>query len=213
MGGLRLLRLVVLALLVGAGTLCATTASAQTTAYNGGSPSFIALTVNVSASVGSQCGFVTGSVPSGTPNYANFDTAGFDQSFTFKLSCTSASRVGVVSTNGGLLTSGSVPSGYAVKAPYDVQLSLVGNSTNVTATCTAADLVAAGTTCAATYLATVGPNFTGPASTTKGLQLTGPATNGSNSTIRVKANAYAGSSVLMAGTYNDTLTVTVSPST
>lgn len=192
---------------------CAGSAWAETTAYavGDGSPNSIALPVQVTASVGGHCGFATGSAPSGSVNQGNFDTAGFDRSFTFKLDCTGPSRVGVVSSNGGLLTGGSVPTGYTTKAPYDVQLSLVGNSTNVSSTCGASDLVAGGTSCAPTYVTGgANNNFTGPASTSKGLRLTGAATSGNDSTIRVVALAYAGSAILTNGTYNDTLTITVS---
>jgi hypothetical protein len=175
------------------------------------SPNFWATNIAVTASVGTRCAFLTGNAPSGSLNAPNFDVIGFDQTYNFKLDCTGPSRVGVVSTNGGLLTGGAVPSGYANKAPYDVQLSLVGNAASATSACAAAQLIATNnaTTCTATYL-TGGNNIAGPASPTKGLLVSGLATNGATSTIRVKANQYAGSSVLAAGTYNDILTITVS---
>ena len=112
------------------------------------------------------------------------------------------------------MTGGSVPAGYGNKAPYDVQLNLRNDAGTITATsaCQAAQLSAANVaaTCTAQYL-TAGTNFAGTASTTRGLRLNGAATSlTTNQTIRVKANAYAGSDILTAGTYTDTLTVTVS---
>ncbi len=178
------------------------------------SPNHRVLTVQVLASVGGRCGFATGNAPSGSFNQPDIDTNGIDQTFSFKLDCTAASRVAVVSANGGLKASISgLPTGYTDFAPYDVQLNLVGNATSATATCGASNLTAsAPATCTPTYLPAVGSNFKGTASTSVGLLLAGLANNGSASTLRVKANAFAGPTVLAASTaYTDTLVVTVSP--
>lgn len=184
------------------------------TAYYGGSPDRLTLTVDVRASVAARCGFLPASAPGANYVEPDFETQGFDRVAAFKLDCTSASRVGVVSSNGGLATGGAAAGpGYTALAPYDVQLTLNGNAVSASATCGAKDLVATGSACAPTYLPAAGPNFSGPASATKGLRLAGPATIGSDSTIRLKANAYAGSPILTAGTYVDTLTVTISPAT
>jgi hypothetical protein len=194
--------------------LAAAVPCAAQTAYYAGSPDRLNLTVEVRASISARCGFVPASAPGASYVEPNFETQGFDRVAAFKLDCTSASRVGVVSSNGGLSTGGAAAGpGYTATAPYDVQLTLNGNATSATATCGAKDLVPASNACAPTYLAAVGPNFSGPASATQGLRLGGPATIGSDSTIRVKANAYAGASILTAGTYSDTLTVTISPAT
>jgi hypothetical protein len=187
---------------------------AAQTAYYGGSPDRLNLTVEVRASVNARCGFLPSSAPGASYVEPNFETQGFDRVAAFKLDCTSASRVGVVSSNGGLSTGAAAAGpGYTALAPYDVQLTLNGNAVSASATCGAKDLVATSNTCAPTYLPAVGPNFSGPASATKGLRLAGPATIGSDSTIRLKANAYAGAAILTAGTYVDTLTVTISPAT
>ncbi|WP_415642038.1 hypothetical protein [Sphingomonas antarctica] len=183
------------------------------TAYYGGSPDRLSLTVDVRASVAARCGFAPASAPGASYVEPDFETQGFDRVAAFKLDCTSASRVGVVSSNGGLATGAAAGPGYAALAPYDVQLTLNGNALSATATCGAKDLIASSNACAPTYLPAVGPNFTGPASASKGLRLPGPATIGSDSTIRLKAGAYAGASILTAGTYVDTLTVTISPAT
>lgn len=212
------------AIILGAtGLAFANPAQAQTanTAYAAGyaapynAPNLVTLApIQVMASVGGRCGFAAGNAPNGSVNAPSFDTLGFDQSFNFILDCTGAFRVGVVSLNGGLLTGGSVPSGYGNKAPYDVQLNLRNDANTVTATsaCQAAQLFAANNaaTCTAQYL-TGGTNFSGAASTTRGLRVNGAATSlATNQIIRVKANAYAGPDILTAGTYTDTLTVTVS---
>ena len=171
--------------------------------------------IPVTASVGGRCGFAAGNAPTGSRNFPNFDTLGLFAEFAFKLDCTGAFRVGVLSTSGGLVTSGAVPTGYTNKAPYDVGLSLQSDSGTVTATsaCRASELVSAGSPtsmCSPQFLA-AGLNFSGVASTSSGLRVSGAATNLSTiQTIRVKANAYAGSDILTAGDYKDTLTVTVS---
>jgi hypothetical protein len=187
---------------------------AAQTAYYGGSPDRLALTIEVRASISARCGFVPASAPGANYVEPDFETQGFDRTAVFKLDCTSASRVGVVSANGGL-ANGAVAAGpgYTALAPYDVQLNLAGDGMSVSATCGAKDLVPASNACAPTYLPAVGPNFSGPASATQGLRLGGPATLGSDSSIRVKANAYTGAAILTAGTYSDTLTVTISPAT
>ena len=181
-------------------------AAAQTTAYapSQGSPNSIAIPVQVTASVGGRCGFASGEAPSGSFDQPNFDSTGFSHDFTFVLDCTGPSRVAVVSSNGGLLTGGTAPTGYAVRAPYDVTLNLVANggAPVVAATC-AADTLTAGSTCA---------QFLGPASTTQGLRLSAASTNQTGSYLRVSAPPYAGSAMLIAGNYADTLTVTLSAS-
>ncbi len=182
---------------------------------NGSAAGQIALSpIRVLASVGGRCGFVSGSAPNGAVNQPNFDVTGFDQTFTFVLNCTGPSRVGVVSTNGGMKqATASLPSGYANFAPYDVGLTLNGNAgATISASCDANSLIASATGCTTAYGGTGGTqtNFTGPASTTKGLRLASPSTTGVNSSIRVRAAQYAGASVLVDGTYGDTLTITLS---
>jgi hypothetical protein len=196
------------ALLVAAATSLAAPAGAQTTAYapGDGAPNSIALTVDVKASVGGRCGFAELGAPSGSFDQRNFDVTGFTHDFLFSLNCTGPSRVAVVSSNGGLKTAGSAPSGYAVLAPYDVSLHLVSNTAaTADATCAAATLVAGTGTCA---------DFLGPASTTQGLRIAAPSTNQTGSYLRVAAAAYnqAVGPTLVAGEYADTLTVTLSAS-
>ena len=97
--------------------------------------------------------------------------------------------------------------GYQNLAPYDVSLNLpydTGSSTGtVTATCPVAQIDQA--------LGSSSCNFKGTATTTNGLSVP-RSFNLSGSYIQVAAPAYAGPDVLISGTYNDTLVVTVSPS-
>jgi hypothetical protein len=196
------MRKAALACAVVAGLWCGQSA-AQTTAYapGHGSPNSIVLSVPVTASINNHCGFAT--APSGTYNQPDFDDVGLFHDFSFTLDCTLPLRVGVVSSNGGLLASaGSLPSGYIDFAPYDVTLNLVGDAVNASATCAAATLTT-GSTCT---------TFLGPATTTQGLRLNGPANQTTGSYLRVSAPPYPGPDVLVAATYNDTLVVTLSAS-
>ena len=170
------------------------------TAYAGGSP--VVLTIPVTASVGGRCGFAEGAVPSGSFNKDNFDRTGFSAQFDFSLNCTGPSRVAVSSSNGGLQTAAGAPTGYRNKADYQVSLLLLANNgTRAEATC-AASTLASGGSC----------GFAGKASTTQGLQLASAAVNQPGSYLRISAPAQStASSVLVAGSYSDVLTITVSP--
>jgi hypothetical protein len=110
--------------------------------------------------------------------------------------------VAVSSSNGGLLTNAAASAGYRNKADYQVSLHLLANNgTKAEATC-AASALATGGTC----------SFAGKASTSNGLQLASAAVNQPGSYIRISAPAQSTtSSVLVAGSYSDVLTVTVSP--
>lgn len=190
-------RLLLLAGLLGTG---AAQAQSVQTAYAGGSP--VVITIPVTASVGGRCGFVGGALPSGSFNKDNFDQTGFSAQFDFSLNCTGPSRVAISSSNGGLLTSAAAPAGYRNKADYQVSLLLLANNgTRAEASC-AASTLASGGTC----------GFAGKASTTQGLQLASTAVNQPGSYVRISAPAQgAASSVLIVGSYSDTLTITVSP--
>jgi hypothetical protein len=174
--------------------------NAQTTAVAGGSPDHTDLSIPVTASVANRCSFTVGGAFT-----ASDINAGFTHDFTILLQCNVASRMGVVSTNGGLLAAVPQPSeGYTRLAPYDVALNLVGNAgvTTVNAVCNVATLASA---------AEVPCSFRGPASTTQGLRLSGPSTGAVGSYLRVSATPYAGAGTLVASsTYADTLVVTLS---
>src|SRR3954469_166064 len=184
-------------------------ADSQTTifAVGQGSPNQQDLPINVTASVGGRCGFQDAGAPNGNVDTPNFDVTGINGSVPFKLNCTGAARVAVVSLNGGLLNTGTTGAGYSGLAPYDVKLTLVPNAGSpVVATCPVATLkTGAVAVCAPT-------DFRGTASATTGLRLGAPSTT-PTSTIEITAPAYAGAATLIAGNYSDTLTVTVSPST
>lgn len=193
---LRLLSL----LLAGLSWAGAAQAQSAQTAYAGGSP--VVLTIPVTASVGGRCGFGDGALPSGSFHKDNFDQTGFSAQFDFSLNCTGPSRVAVSSSNSGLLSATSAPTGYRNRADYQVSLLLLANNgTKAEATC-AASTLAGGGTCA----------FAGSASTNQGLQLASAAVNQPGSYLRISAPAQGtSSSVLVAGSYSDVLTITVSP--
>ena len=158
------------------------------------------LRIPVTAQVSPQCGFAT--APNGSVNQPDFDVTGIPAAdFTFQLECSGPSRVAIVSQNGGLLTGGTVPAGYATLAPYDVELNVVANNNadNFNDSCTAEDLAANN-----------GCSFYGTASGTVGGFIPSPSVGQNGSYVRVSAQVYAGTAILVDGTYNDILTVTLS---
>jgi hypothetical protein len=167
------------------------------------------LQIPVRAQVTPACGFAT--APNGSRNVGELNNA-FSESFDFQIRCSTPSRVGVVSTNGGLLAVGAgIAPGYTALAPYEVALNLAGT------TSVAGGPIVASATCPASSLKLVGSacGFFGAATPTNGLRLPAGSigTTLPSSSIRVFAGSYAGADVLIASTnYSDTLTVTVSPS-
>lgn len=172
-------------------------------APSGSQPNAV-LTIPVTASVGGTCGFQT--PPNADRNVGQIDTTAWTETVDFTPECTAPWRIAVSSANGGLLTAGTPEPGYRNKAPYTVWLNIVqdGNATPVTANCAVADLYHA--------LGSSGCPFKGTASATEGLSVL-RSFGLAGSYIRVAAPAYPGPDVLIAGTYTDTLTVTVSPAT
>jgi hypothetical protein len=186
-----------LALVLAGASAPAFAQSTPGTAYFGTGTPNIPLTVPVLATVGGRCGFATSGAPSG--NYAiptPIDTTAWSRQFPFTLECSGPFRIAVVSNNGGLKTTATTDPGYASLAPYDT-----GGTT--TGTCAASSLTSSATTTCA---------LRGTASATVGLPVPNPSYQLSGSYLQVGAPAYAGPGTLIAGTYSDTLVVTVSPS-
>ena len=186
--------------------MCLDDASAQVTAYAGGSPSNIVLSIPVTASVGGRCGFAPGLAPSGSTDVGEVNNA-FSADFPFTLECTVPFRAAVISQNGGLLAASATPAtGYTNLAPYLVDLNLVGDPgvTPVSGTCDTADLqTSSGAACV----------FKGPATASQGLRLNGSSYDAPGSFLRVRRDAYAAPAILTAAnTYADSLTVTLSVS-
>lgn len=158
------------------------------------------LSVPVRASVGGTCGFATNGAPNG--NFTNLAVeGGWTAQVPFTAECTAPWRIAVSSANGALKNTATAATGYANKAPYDVALNVASDSGTVTGTCPVAllDQALPSSTC----------TFKGTATTTNGLQI--PRSFGlAGSYIRMTAPAYTGS-ILVNGTYSDTLIVTVSP--
>lgn len=167
-------------------------------------PDKAVLRIPVTASVGGQCGFAT--APNATRDVGQIDTTPINEIVNFVPECTAPWRIAVTSQNGGLLTEpgATLPSGYRNKAPYTVTLNInnEGTPSPLTASCDVANLEAAGGPC----------NFKGTASSTVGL-LVPRSYQLATSNITLSAPAYTGPGVLIAGNYQDTLTVTVSPAT
>ncbi len=168
-----------------------------------GKQSVAVLSIPVTASVNTRCGFQQTIDENFDVGY--IDQAQWSRSTTFVPECTTPWRIAISSTNGGLLTddAGALPGGYYNKAPYTVALNINTDGGVVEASCAAADLHdSAGTTC----------EFKGTATIADGMRVT-RSYQRDPSQITVSAPAYAGPGVLISGTYTDTLTVTVSPST
>ena len=163
------------------------------------------LEIPVTASVGGACGFQT--APEDTVDAGEIDVAGWTKQVPFTAQCTAPWHIAVSSQNGGLATSGAVETGYRNKAPYTVTLNVehdAGTPGTVSASCPVAEIHAA--------LATSNCDFAGTATKSHGLDI--PRSYGlTGSYVEVSAPAYNGPGVLIAGTYTDTLTVTVSPAT
>lgn len=189
--------------------VCASTTAAQTfvpqpgTAYaNGYGPSSLQIAVPVIATVGGRCGFATGGAPSGTKDAGAIDENAWFRDYGFTLECTGPSRLAITSTNGGLKTAGGSVPGYAVMAPYDVAVSITRGGGITSGNCPASELLEGATgNCA----------LRGTASPTVGLFVASPSFALSGSYIRLSAPAYSGPGVLVAGSYGDTLKVTISP--
>lgn len=184
--------------------LCAVTfasgAQAQITTGVVYNPNSGELRIPVTAQVSPQCGFAT--APNGSVTQPDFDVTGIPEAdFTFQLECSGPSRVAIVSSNGGLMTGGMVPAGYATLAPYDVRLIVKANDSNddYNEICSAEDLGAGGSC-----------DFYGTASGTVGGFIVSPSVGQDGSMVQVSAPIYMGTDVLVDGTYNDTLTVTLS---
>ena len=168
-----------------------------------GKRSTAVLSIPVRASVNTRCGFQQTIDENFDVGY--IDEAQWTRSTTFVPECTTPWRIAISSTNGGLLTdnTASLPVGYANKAPYTVALNINTDGGVEQASCAAADLRdTAGTACA----------FRGTATMTEGMRVA-RSYRLNPSQITVSAPAYAGPGVLISGTYTDTLTITVSPST
>lgn len=166
-------------------------------------PSSAKLQIVVRASVGGSCGFASGSAPSGTVNAGAIDTTAWNSQVSFVPECTAPWRIAVMSQNGGLLTATPAPtSGFRNLAPYTVALHVVHDTAVIDANCEAKDLASPNGGCA----------FQGVASAENGLQVP-RAYNTSGSYLQASAPAFQGQDVLVAGIYQDVLTVTVSPAT
>lgn len=156
--------------------------------------------IPVTASVGGTCGFTT--APNANLFHANIDTTGWSDQVPFTVECTAPWRIAVSSQNGALKNAATVAAGYQNKAPYTVSLNVSSDGGTVTAACPVAEIDQAVGSSPCTFKGTAAP--------TAGLVI--PRSFGlAGSYIQVAAPAYAGPDLLVSGTYNDTLVVTISP--
>ena len=193
-----------MALALLASTAPAMAQNVPNTAYHGGSPTSITVSVPVIATVGGSCGFAAGAAPSGSYNAGAIDTTAWTNDFTFTLQCTGPSRLAIVSQNGGLKRGPAavVTPGYTDLSPYNVAVSIVRTGGTTTGNCPASELLtSASGVCA----------LRGTASPTVGLYVNTPSFNLGGSYVRVSAPAFPGPDILREGAYADTLIVTVSP--
>lgn len=172
------------------------------TAYNGYSPDRIDLTIPVIATIGGRCGFADNYAPQGALDAGLIDTADWSGEFDFMLECTGPSRIAVVSSNGGLKTDTPAAPGYLNLAPYNVGVHVARIGGAASGSCQSSSLATDATDVCA---------LRGPASTDDGLIVASPSYRLSGSYLTIGAPKYLGPGVLMAGTYRDTLTVTISP--
>ena len=188
----------VLGLLAFAQPVLADPSTLPSPTYTPGSP--FTGTIKVTASVGGACGFA--SAPSDNYSVSDIDTADWFRQKDFNLDCNVASRVAVISTNGGLKTTSPITTGYTNLAPYTVDLFLQGSTTTSSGSCTAASLKDG--TCTDFY-------GTAQIGQTAGLRLASSSVNIPGSYIKLRAPAYgfAGPNLLINGTYSDTLTISV----
>ncbi len=184
-------------------------AAAQTAYFpvTGGpqSPTFIAVTVPVKASIGGSCNFATTGTPNGSyaiPGFVDTNTT-WSNDFAMTLECTGPSRLAISSLNGGLQTA-AAPSapGYTNLAPYTVDVNVVRTGGTTTGTCPAEALKSGSLTVC---------DLRGTASASVGLAIPTASFGLSGSYVRVKAPAVPAADILINGGYSDTLIITVSP--
>lgn len=204
------LRPVALAALLAIAPVSAQAATAPITAYYPeagvpvGAPSQAVMQIPVTATVGGTCGFTTGGAPNGSIDAGQIDVSSWSGQVPFTVRCTAPWRMAVSSNKGALETPGTDVTGYSRRAPYDVKLHVNTDAGVVERNCAVA-LIAQ----------TAGPtscDFEGTASTSNGLLLQ-RSYDLTGSYIQASAPAYTGSDILVAGSYADTLIVSISPAT
>lgn len=183
---------------------CSPSVCAQSTiATYGGSSASLSFSIPVTASVSNRCGFAAGAAPSGSFDAGAIDHVAWSNDFAFTLDCSGPSRIAIVSRNAGLKADQPQPDpSYANVAPYSVAISVAQGAGPVGAACSSVQLAAnTGQAC----------TLAGTASATQGLLIPAASASLPGSFMRVSAPAYSGSNALVAGTYADTLTVSIAP--
>ncbi len=151
------------------------------------------LTINAIGAVPQACSIAVAS-PFGT---AALGTAGM-ASATATVNCNTGFVLKVTSANGALRTSAAATTGFANALPYSLFVSLpLDNASTISATCAATALVAGQASCA---LSPAGSGLT-----SGGLSAIGK-------TAQLQAQWAAPTSSLVAGSYSDTITVSIAAS-
>lgn len=167
-------------------------------------PTSKALSIPVHASIGGSCTFAAGGAPNDSYIIPQpIDTNPWSRQVPMTLNCTGPSRLAIVSSNGGLLTGGTPASGYATLAPYTVAVSIAQPSASpVTGSCLA-DALKTGSAAVCNLRGTASPTVGIPFSPTVGLTTSFILASGVADPVTPN--------LLVPGTYQDTLVVTVSP--
>lgn len=166
-------------------------------------PSSVQFKLDVLASVGGRCGFAAGQTPGGTIQAGAIDESGWTGDAVFVPECSALWRIAVSSLNGALKSDATTSvQGFADRAPYSVALHVVHDTGTIDRSCPVDQIGPAGVAGQC--------DFRGTASAANGLQVP-RAYDKLGSYLRASAPVYAGTSRLVAGTYSDTLTITISP--
>ena len=172
---------------------------------NGGgptSPNDIALSIPVTATIGTTCGTTT--LPNATVNVGELNAVIPNTQVALTIQCTAAFRMGLVSSNGGLRSGVVAPTGYTNQRDYNVSLHIVDNTLagHDSSTCLASQLTTGSSACS---------NLIGPAaSSAPGFRVASASTNQSGSYLLISNANLTGSNILVSDTgYTDTLTITL----
>jgi hypothetical protein len=173
-------------------------------AIPGGGPTVgppAALSIPVTASVSATCGAT--SLPVTTVNVGEL-TQTLNTQVPFTVRCSSAFRMGVVSSNGGMTSAASAAPGYTNQRDYGVTLVVKDDTAalNTSSTCLASTLTTSSSSC---------PDLRGPASAAApGFRVTQPSNNQTGSYLLINGAPTGSDLLVSAADYTDTLTVTLS---
>lgn len=151
------------------------------------------LSISASGTIGTSCS-ITPSAPFSTPNLSNSGNVPAQAT----VNCNSGFKVNALSANGAIKNVTAAPSGFANALPYNLTLSVpLETGGPVSATCASSSLVSGQSGCALS-----------PANAT-GLSSGGKASLNKTANLTVAWTVPALPTRLLAGSYSDTITLTV----